>query len=81
MLGIAVATVQVAIAEPRFHRLIASTRVNVQATELRSALLHVRKVKVSICPSAERGAPMSPCGREPDDGSEPSARSWIAIGC
>lgn len=58
MVVIAVATILAVIAVPSYQRLIASTRVNAQTTELVSVLLYLRtealkrNISVSICPSA-----------------------------
>jgi type IV fimbrial biogenesis protein FimT len=81
MIGIAVVTALAVMAVPSFDRLIASTRVNAQATELLSALLYVRSealkrnVNVSICQSAAPAAPMPSCSQGPNGW----ASGWVVF--
>jgi type IV fimbrial biogenesis protein FimT len=68
MVGIAVAAIVASLAVPSFNRLIASSRLNAQTTELLSALQYaraealVRNLNVSICHTADPTASTPACG-------------------
>jgi len=83
MVGIAVAAILAMLAAPSFNRLIASTRLNTQTTELLSSLQYARtealnrNQNVSVCRSPNPAAAPPACGVSNDNGTW--ATGWLVF--